>query len=95
MSGCARACTPSWAAANQRCTTPAASWTICEEHGIGDWDLAFAHEALARAHAVVGDRAASQEALGRAHTAAEDIADPEDRELLDADLKTIPGAQPV
>ena len=37
---------------------------LCEEHGIGDWDLAFAHEALARAHAVAGDRAASEEALG-------------------------------
>jgi DNA-binding transcriptional MerR regulator len=68
---------------------------ICEEHGIGDWDLAFAHEALARAHAVAGDRAATEEAFERARTAAEDIADPEDRALLDADLRTIPGAQPV
>ena len=68
---------------------------ICEEHGIGDWDLAFAHEALARAHAVAGDRGAAEEALASGPRAAEDIADPEDRELLDADLKTIPGAQPV
>ncbi len=50
---------------------------LCQEHGIGDWDLAFAHEALARASAVDGDRAAR------------------DRELLDADLRTIPGTQPV
>jgi DNA-binding transcriptional MerR regulator len=68
---------------------------LCEEHGIGDWDLAFAHEALARAHAVAGERAASEEALGRARAAAVDITDPEDRELLDADLRTIPGTQPV
>ena len=68
---------------------------LCEEHGIGDWDLAFANEALARAHAVAGDRAASEEALGRARAAAEDITDPEDRELLDADLRTIPGTQRV
>ena len=68
---------------------------ICQEHGIGDWDLAFAHEALARAHAVAGDRTACQQELERARAAADDIADPEDRELLDADLTTIPGSQPV
>jgi DNA-binding transcriptional MerR regulator len=28
---------------------------ICQKNGIGDWDLAFAYEALARAHAVAGD----------------------------------------
>jgi DNA-binding transcriptional MerR regulator len=67
---------------------------LCEEHGIGDWDLAFAHEALARASAVAGDGTASEEALGRARAAAEDIADPRDRELLEADLRTIPGARP-
>jgi hypothetical protein len=30
---------------------------ICREEGIGDFDLAFAHEALARANRVAGDRA--------------------------------------
>ncbi len=68
---------------------------LCEEHRIGDWDLAFAHEALARAHAVAGDRAACEQALERARAAAEDITDTQDRELLDADLRTIPGTQPV
>jgi hypothetical protein len=68
---------------------------LCEDNGIGDWDLAFAHEALARASAVAGDRAAAEAALARARAAAEDIADPEDRELLDADLRTIPGMPPV
>src|SRR5688572_21303152 len=28
---------------------------ICTRHGIGDWDLAFAYEALARSYAVAGD----------------------------------------
>jgi DNA-binding transcriptional MerR regulator len=68
---------------------------ICEENGIGDWDLAFGHEAVARAYAVAGDRAAAEAALERARAAAEDIADPQDRELLDGDLRTIPGTQPV
>jgi hypothetical protein len=68
---------------------------ICEENGIGDWDLAFGHEAVARAHAVAGDRPAAEAALERARAAAEDIEDHEDRQLLDADLRTIPGTQPV
>jgi DNA-binding transcriptional MerR regulator len=62
---------------------------LCEENGIGDWDLAFAHEALARAHAVAGDRDATERALERARAAADDIAGAEDRELLLSDLGTI------
>jgi DNA-binding transcriptional MerR regulator len=62
---------------------------LCEEHGIGDWDLAFAHEALARAHAVGGDTAAARASLADARAAAENIADPEDRALLESDLATI------
>jgi DNA-binding transcriptional MerR regulator len=62
---------------------------ICEEHGIGDWDLAFAHEAQARAHAVAGDREAAAEALERARASADGIAEAEDRDLLLADLATI------
>src|SRR3954452_4840870 len=63
---------------------------ICEQHGIGDFDLAFAHEALARAHALTGDgdAAAEQERLARA--AADAIAEAGDRELLLSDLETLP-----
>ena len=64
---------------------------ICEENGIGDWDLAFAYEALARASATAGDRASAQSWAERAYTAAEDIAEQDDRELLLGDLATIPG----
>jgi hypothetical protein len=64
---------------------------ICEEHGIGDWDLAFAHEALARGHAIAGERAAARASLEDARAAAEAIADPADRALLESDLATIPG----
>jgi DNA-binding transcriptional MerR regulator len=64
---------------------------LCEEHTIGDWDLAFAHEALARAHAVAGDLDAAAGAVRAARAAADDIADPEERDLLLADLATIPG----
>ena len=62
---------------------------ICEENGIGDWDLAFAHEALARAAAVAGDQQAAERHLADARRAAELIADPEDRALLESDLAAI------
>jgi hypothetical protein len=55
-----------------------------------DWDVPFAHEALARAHAVAGDEAEAGRWLERACEALPGIADPEDRELLEADLATIP-----
>ena len=64
---------------------------ICQEHGIADWDLAFAHEALARAHAVAGDPAAAREEAQEARAVA--IADDEDRKLLLDDLRTLPGGQ--
>ena len=62
---------------------------LCEEHGIGDWDLAFAHEAIARALRVAGDHAGADAAVARAREAAEAIAEEEDRELLLSDLATI------
>jgi hypothetical protein len=63
---------------------------ICTDHGIGDWDLAYAHEALARAHAVAGDRERALASRRDAETAAEDIADEHDREHLERDLQTLP-----
>jgi hypothetical protein len=64
---------------------------LCREHGIADWDLAFGYEALARAHAVAGDAEAAREATEQALRAAEDIEHDHDRDLLLADLETIPG----
>jgi DNA-binding transcriptional MerR regulator len=64
---------------------------ICQENGYGDFDLAFAYEALARAHAVGGDATAAREYTDQALAAAEDITEAEDRELVLADLETIPG----
>lgn len=64
---------------------------LCRENGIGDLDLAFAHEAMARAYAVAGDGDAARAATDQALAAAEDITEDEDRDLLLADLATIPG----
>jgi hypothetical protein len=62
---------------------------ICESNAIGDWDLAFAYEALARAHAVGGNRQEAERHLVLARDAGEKIAEDDDRELLLSDLATI------
>jgi len=64
---------------------------ICEANDIGDFDLAYAYEALARALALAGRRAESDRyvALGRA--AGEKIAEQDDKDLFFGDLKTVPG----
>jgi DNA-binding transcriptional MerR regulator len=58
----------------------------CLENGIGDWDLAFAYEALARAHKVAGNEDEFRSNLRLARDAGAEIADPEDRELLEKDV---------
>jgi hypothetical protein len=62
---------------------------ICEESGIGDWDLAFAYEALARAHAIAGDADEAARYKELAREAGEAIADAEDRDVFDADYATL------
>ncbi len=63
---------------------------LCRDHGIGDWDLAFGYEALARAFAVASDPERAARTIAQAIAAAEDIADAADRRLLLSDLQTIP-----
>jgi hypothetical protein len=63
---------------------------ICEDHGIGGFDLGFAHEALARAHAVAGDHDAAARHAEDARAAAAEIAEDDDREMVLADLATLP-----
>jgi hypothetical protein len=61
----------------------------CEQNGIGDWDLAYAYEALARAHGLAGDGEADQW-KSKAREAGDAIADPEEREHFDEDYLTLP-----
>jgi hypothetical protein len=63
---------------------------ICQQHGIGDFDLAFAYESLARAHAVAGAAEQAQDWAEQALAAAADIAADDDRKLLRSDVATIP-----
>ena len=62
---------------------------ICQASGIADWDLAFAYEALSRAHRVAGDDAGAERYKELAARAGEAIGDPEDREHLEKDLATL------
>jgi hypothetical protein len=62
---------------------------LCDEHGIGDFDLAYAYEALARAHRVAGQVPEAEAYERLAVEAAERIADPEDRDHFRADLATL------
>jgi len=64
---------------------------LCQEHGIGDFDLAFAYEALARGYALAGDARRARETLDLAREAGERIAEDDDRELFERDLASIPG----
>ena len=54
-----------------------------------EFDLPFAFEAMARAHAVAGNEAEAREWLARARAAGEEIGDEDDRALLEGDLATI------
>jgi hypothetical protein len=56
----------------------------CDTAGLADFDLAYAHEAMARALACGGDAEAARRHLASAR--AVPVADPEDRALVEADL---------
>ena len=62
---------------------------ICRENGIGDWDIAFAYEAVARAYAVAGQVAECKKYVELATEAGEQIKSKGDRDYLFSELKTI------
>jgi hypothetical protein len=63
---------------------------ICRANGIGDFDVAFAHEAMARTSAAMGDRPAFEEHFQQARGCGEQIRDVEDREPFFSDLESEP-----
>jgi DNA-binding transcriptional MerR regulator len=69
------------------------SLQLAQDNGIGDFQLAYAYEALARAYAVAGDPEEARRWTEQALAAADGISQDGDRELLLSDLETIPGQE--
>jgi hypothetical protein len=67
------------------------SLDLCQANEIGDFDLAFAYEALARAYAIAGDVDKSGEYIELAMHAAEQIEDAGNQEYLEGELLTVSG----
>lgn len=61
---------------------------VCAEHGIADFDLAYAHEARARALWALGRTADGDAAMAAAR--AVEVADPEDRAVVEKDFADLP-----
>jgi hypothetical protein len=55
-----------------------------------DWDLAAAHEALARAHLTAGEMEEARRSYEIAREETAKIANPEDRKHIEADLDSLP-----
>jgi hypothetical protein len=62
--------------------------SICEEQKIGDFDIAFAYEAMARAHVIAGDQE-FEEFLKKAEKAGKTIFKEEDKKYFFSELQTI------
>jgi hypothetical protein len=62
----------------------------CEANHIGDFDLAYAYEGVARALAANGDRVEAQKYYRLAEAAGNVIAEDEDREWFNTDLSAPP-----
>jgi len=65
------------------------SLRLCEENEIGDFDLAFAYESIARAYNIISDSENVELYKKKATEASELINDPGDSEYLLNELKTI------
>ncbi|MFL5666257.1 MAG: hypothetical protein ACJ8BW_33655 [Ktedonobacteraceae bacterium] len=65
---------------------------ICQQHAIGDFDLAYAYEALARAYAALGQKSQCDHYLQLAQAAGDQIQniEPEDKEIFFADFHSGP-----
>lgn len=64
---------------------------LVEGHGeeMEEWDLAAAHEALARAHAAAGETEEARRFLDLARAETVTIANPKDRQHIEADLDAL------
>lgn len=62
---------------------------VCQSEGIGDFDLAFAYEAMARAYSESGKRDDARQYLEEAQEAGEMIKKKDDRDYFFAELESV------
>ncbi len=62
---------------------------VCPASKIGDFDIAFAYEGVARAHAVAGLKSECEKYIKLAKEAGEHIKGKEDKDYFFGELKTI------
>jgi len=62
---------------------------ICQQNDIGDFDIAFAYEALARAYAIAGNAVQAQKYLDLAREAGQAIEEEGNRNYFFGELETI------
>jgi hypothetical protein len=62
---------------------------LCLNNSIGDFDLAFAYEAMARAHSVLGSESEKAAFIDKAKEAAKAIAEEGNREYVESEISTI------
>ena len=63
---------------------------IYEADGIAGWDIASGYEAMARAYLTAGDLAEVAAWKAKARPRSTSIDDPDDREVIEGDLATLP-----
>jgi DNA-binding transcriptional MerR regulator len=64
--------------------------TVAGGDDLEPWLLGSAYEALARAYAVAGDRAVAREWRDKAVAQLEQVVDPDDREIVEQDIASLP-----
>ncbi|MGD8544787.1 MAG: hypothetical protein PVH12_01310 [Candidatus Bathyarchaeota archaeon] len=62
---------------------------IAEENNIGDWDLAFAYEVMARALSVAENKAECKKYYNLAQKAIDEIENPEDKKICQGELDKV------
>jgi hypothetical protein len=62
---------------------------ICQQHGLADWDIAYAYESLARAHKTAGHTAEGRKFKKLARAAGEQISEQEERDHFEEDYATL------
>ena len=65
------------------------SLELCEKNGIGDFDLAFGFEAVARAYKLLGNEEKKEQYILKARQASEHIEDEGNKKYLLSELETI------